>query len=392
MLERKEVSLADLLLDPANPRLRSMVGGNIGEVPDADVEGEQEALLQQLRGVREDTYALKDLMASFRRVGYQRIDRIVVRPLAGSDKYLVVEGNRRTAAAKLLLRQDGDEANSNKRLKEEVRNSLESIEVQVLDTANRSKEEIADYINVVLGIRHYGSLLEWSPLAKAHNIFEEYMRGLDGTDEFSFKNSRVEEVADQLSVGRNAIRRALRGYLAFRQIDEISDDVKPRHFSLVEEFVNNASLKNSLVVVDDRTFRVDETSLAQIVDLCEFDTRDKDGARPRLRRPQSVRTLGRLVSMAEGDEDESTRNYARSRLNELIAAEGAKVLDVETAYAQARSFKKRRKWLESIQELLKTLEEQGLNAEEFLPEGNALMHKEALEKQMNLLKAVLQIN
>jgi hypothetical protein len=386
MLELKEIHIDDLLLDPNNPRLRTAVGETVEAVGDQDVVKKQDEVLRRIHGDANDRYELRELIASMKMMGYLRIDRIVVRPLDGSGKYLVIEGNRRVSSAKLIVAEDDRETITNNRLSPRIRESLDRIEVQVLDVRDKTKERIAEDINTVLGLRHYGSLLEWGALPKAHNIFEEYMRTLPLKREFQFVNSRVNSVAEQLSIAKAAVVKALRAYRAFKKIESANAAIRPKHFSLVEEFVTNKSLCAGYISVDESTYLVDEESLARIIDLCEFDTRDRANVKPLIPTPQAVRALGRLYRMAQADDDNGTQQYAGARLLDI----DEKICDVETAYAHARSFKKRRAWLESLSELLATQADQ-LKPSDFKAVGNAQFHKEELTDKLRRLKAVLDI-
>src|SRR4051794_31810982 len=99
------VSTDDLLLDPNNPRLVTDLNAELN-VPDDQFVDRQAELLRRFDGNgsqtdNEEFFKVDDLKASMREIGYVGIDRIVVRAVSGG-KYVVLEGNRRTATIKLL--------------------------------------------------------------------------------------------------------------------------------------------------------------------------------------------------------------------------------------------------------------------------------------------------
>ncbi len=101
MFKPTKVSLDDLMLDPNNPRCVVTLELK-ATVPDTEVETHQEKLLKAFDQTGDsEFFSVKDLLDSFEKVGYQPIDKIVVRALP-RNKYLVLEGNRRVSALRIL--------------------------------------------------------------------------------------------------------------------------------------------------------------------------------------------------------------------------------------------------------------------------------------------------
>src|SRR5208337_4321087 len=97
-----------------------------------------------------DLYRIEELANSIRQNGWLPVDSIFVRKLAHHDSfYVVLEGNRRVAAIRMLMK-DPDISTS-------LRKSLETVRVmEVLDSG--SKAEVQKKITYLLGVRHHGSL------------------------------------------------------------------------------------------------------------------------------------------------------------------------------------------------------------------------------------------
>lgn len=90
------VSLASIFLDPNNPRF---VGPDSQPVPDADIDSE--AAQESARVLLIRDWGVEKLRMNMEMNGYLPMDRVVIRKFK-EGKYVVLEGNRRICAAKLL--------------------------------------------------------------------------------------------------------------------------------------------------------------------------------------------------------------------------------------------------------------------------------------------------
>ena len=158
----------DLSLDPQNPRLRN------------DERGSSQAeLLEIMKG-----WGLEEVAASIVHNGFWPYEAVfVVREKLGRKKELVVvEGNRRLAAVKLLLRaRDGLESPRWKALAGDLSEDDANKLRRVPTIRAGSREEL----NFYLGFRHVTGIKQWEPHEKAEFIaklvdsgmsFEEVMR------------------------------------------------------------------------------------------------------------------------------------------------------------------------------------------------------------------------
>lgn len=96
-LKPKEVKLNKIYLDPNNPRLETPENKKI---PDNRIDEEkiQKRYMNRMR----DEIGINDLTESIITSGFWTIDRVVLREFK-RDKYVVVEGNRRITALKILI-------------------------------------------------------------------------------------------------------------------------------------------------------------------------------------------------------------------------------------------------------------------------------------------------
>lgn len=392
MFKPIKVRLDDLLLDPNNPRCVTTLQLSAA-VPDTELEKHQTRLLQAFDETgQSEFFSVKDLLDSFRLIGYQAIDKIVVRAVPGG-KFLVLEGNRRVSALRLLKKRHeaGQEDLS------DLMKATQAIPAMELDAAGLKPEELAHQTAVLLGIRHHGSLLEWEPLPKAFNTYKTYMTLEPAIDDFRVDGDRVNKVAGMLSIPRTDVRSNLKTYVAFRQLEQKVEGVEDKHFSLIQSMISNRHLNaHSVIQQNPETFVLSEQSVHSIDQLCQFSTRDSlPTERKILAKPQSVAPLGKLKDYAETADSEAVRALARRAYEEATSGEidpetGALKVSVESALNSVLDLESRAKWLESLSKLIDQMEHE-LKKSEFRCHGNDLMFLDKARKALVPLRRVLGI-
>lgn len=144
-----------LSFDPHNPRLPSFLRGS---KPD-------EEIIDYL--LRDE--GLTDLMASIAQTGYAKAEPLLVIPGEGSE-YIVVEGNRRLAALKLLS--NPASATVRKVTVGDIASSAKFTPTEIPVIKYSTRDEIIDY----LGYRHITGIKEWDSMAKARYLEQLYNR------------------------------------------------------------------------------------------------------------------------------------------------------------------------------------------------------------------------
>jgi hypothetical protein len=159
-LNSAELPLASLHLDPNNPRF---VGGGskFVQAHRIDKEAVQEAVRQKL--IRD--FEIEKLRSSIEVNGYLPIDRIVVKEFK-VGRHVVLEGNRRICAAKLVDRY----AEDGTAISESVLRSL----VRIPCLIYTGKEQDAAWI--FQGLRHLSGVLQWPSYSKAKLLVEQLER------------------------------------------------------------------------------------------------------------------------------------------------------------------------------------------------------------------------
>jgi hypothetical protein len=369
------VTLDDLLLDLNNPRFARSLDVQ-GAVLDRDMARRQEEVValfvnepskgntddEDDSGTERDQISIEDLVTSISHIGFVPIDRIVVRLLEGGSKrkpkYVVIEGNRRVAAAKFLksdkMREEmRAKSPEEKRQHEEILKTLERLDVLLLDTAGLDENAIHEQIGVILGLRHFGSVMQWGPLAKAINIFQEYMGLLGPSEPFVFKPKLITAIQARLSLARSDVTNALKTYRAFQQLQDAFPQAppKPTHYSLIQECVRNPKLSSAgFINQSPSTYELAADSLENLNTICEFGRRDSMADKEKiLQEPKSVQAFGTLVADAANHKEAAVRQFATNLRDEVIH----KVRSLEDAAANLKSFKIERRWTEALEDLLK---------------------------------------
>lgn len=189
----EQIDLEKLVFDRDNPRLPASMQG-----------AHENAILDHL--ARQT--ALGNLMTSIGANDFFPGEAIVVTP-DGPDRYVVVEGNRRLAALRLL--QDPSLVNlpSLQRIAQAAQHKPTQIPAYIAET----KRDTLQY----LGFRHISGVQRWDPLAKARYadlLFKETANASDDPEE------RYQIVAREIGSNAPTVRRNLNALAAYRLIEQ----------------------------------------------------------------------------------------------------------------------------------------------------------------------------
>lgn len=234
-LERIEAPLEGLFLDPNNPRFWTERG--IPEISDKKIPEDkiQEEALKRLI----EKFGVEELYFSILRNGFLPLDRIVVRPIQEhGGKYVVVEGNRRLAALKLLQRRvdEGviaEEGIDDKYLKL-LKDSISKIEVLLYK--GTKAEEIAW---IFQGVRHISGVRDWEPAQRARLVAKQIEE----------VGMTFNQAGQKFGLTAKAVGRLYRAYKGLQQMQEDEDygpKAKNQYFSLFEEAYRNLKVREWL--------------------------------------------------------------------------------------------------------------------------------------------------
>jgi len=184
----KDLPVKDLYLDPKNPRLA-------GEDLTVDQQDEIVKLLWQDRAVNE-------LVDSIAASGYWRHEELFAAREDG--KLVIIEGNRRLAAVKLLM-------------DDTLRNRLSITGFPSLSPADRQKLETLPVIECkredvwqFIGFKHVNGPQDWDSIAKAEYIAQVH-------NEYKIP---LEQIARTIGDRHDTVRRLYRGLMVLQQAEQ----------------------------------------------------------------------------------------------------------------------------------------------------------------------------
>lgn len=186
------IDLDDLRLDDENPRL-----------PESIARDQKEMLTYIAR-----TSSIAELMTAIGQHGYFLGEPLIVVP--SGSKYVVVEGNRRVTALKLL--QNPTAAGKNNAIQTAAAGADEA-PTKIPCIVFSSRDQIINY----LGYRHITGIKQWEPLAKARyvaNYFETQ------TSKRLSPEKRYRAVARSIGSQGPFIKRQLDGMAIYRALEK----------------------------------------------------------------------------------------------------------------------------------------------------------------------------
>ncbi|MCU0286619.1 MAG: AAA family ATPase [Acidobacteria bacterium] len=217
------ISLKNLYLDPNNFRLiheRDYV-----EVPESKIKdkGVAQRTFRFITGDKNQD--IQDLIDSFKASGYLPIDQIQVRELENGD-YVVVEGNRRVAALKMLANEY------------ETKNiDLGNLDPFIFDNVPVVMYKDADEMHhlTLMGLKHISGNKKWKEWNQAKLL--EKMNSSHHLSE--------DEICRRIGISKVELRRSLRALSLVEQYrnSDYGDQFDESKFPIFREVARNAELK-----------------------------------------------------------------------------------------------------------------------------------------------------
>lgn len=177
----QQLDLGLLLFDPENPRFSAFETSTDAEVISRMTETEN----------------VQELMGSIGEQGYFHGEPLLVAPEdpdGASGKYIVVEGNRRLAALKLLAGSIGSDKPSIAALRESARHRENTAPCLIFP----KRRDVLRY----LGYRHITGAKRWEPLPKARylkQLKDEFYSDLSAEDQFRTLAKEIGSRADYVA-------------------------------------------------------------------------------------------------------------------------------------------------------------------------------------------------
>ena len=215
-----QIPLDQIFLDPNNPRFTGSRWEYIG-----DEQIDDEGVQQNTRRMLIAQFGVEKLQLSIESNGFLPLDQVVVRRF-GENKYVVLEGNRRICAAKMVgpIGTYGQEISAN------VLESLETINC----LEYTGTEQDASWI--LQGLRHITGILDWSAYNKARLLVEQ----------MESEDLSLTEVGQLFGLTPHGAGQWVRGYKAFLQAQESSDyvsEIDEKAYPFFQELFSRSSIR-----------------------------------------------------------------------------------------------------------------------------------------------------
>jgi len=286
-LSELKVSLGQLMLDPNNYRL------NDGE-DEVKYSGDQIVDMQSIIEGNLVKENISDLESSIIENGFLEVDKIVVRELVDlneansvTTKYLVIEGNRRTAAFKSIINEyDSLEADEREyfTLPEGLEDKSKSINVVLVCG---DEDSILEYSHRLMGIRHVSGPRQWGGYQSARLIHD------------MTKDKDYKAISSLLGMRPGEAQRRHETYLALKQMqgdEEYSSKADIKYFTLISEFVaSNKNCKEKWLGWDKNLKKFTSDNIHRVYDAI---IPDKNGIQE-LNNPSKARKFIKCISIEE---------------------------------------------------------------------------------------------
>lgn len=216
----ENIKIENLLLDKKNPRIHIDIPKEISQV--------------NLCKYIYDNFGIIDLKDSLKKNGYFQVEPMVVIPSEDEDgKFIVVEGNRRLTAIKILCFEEYRNNAVSTIRRDEYTADFDLIkklkEIPVVKAKNR------DSVNAYLGVRHLNGVIKWGPLAQSKYVYNQILNNRNGSNIAEAISKFVENTSNTKTEVTNHFYK----YCIFQSMDKIIKEKKldstlERKFSLLE--------------------------------------------------------------------------------------------------------------------------------------------------------------
>ena len=305
--EPDDKSVDELLLDPNNYRFLDLPNWRRRQRQRFHDPAVQEATLRLFEST--PSYNLTELRESILANGYVRLERLVIIPYEHAEGYYrVIEGNRRVAALRTLLRDNNQGVLT---LTPEQVTDFTTIPVAILDPG---EEGIIAAERVLMGIRHIVGPQEWGAYQQAYLI-------LQLVDE---EGQQFDDIAKHLGLRITETRRRYRAIRALQSMenDEMYANVaKPQFYRFFHELVSLPTVREFFSWDHDGAVFQDQDRARQFYEMIEP---LESGFAPKLRTFLDVRQLRVIIGnpTAEAallDPDQSLASaIARAQPDEIM--------------------------------------------------------------------------
>ncbi len=372
------VSLDQLYLDPNNPRLAS--DEKPGYTDPGRIFNEDVQIQLEIR-MRRSYKAIKTLVGSILGMGWIPVDAILVweHPKA-KGHFVVVEGNARTTALRMIRREHERELKrlakaktrsasdpvaieeQEAKVRQYERILQETRQLEVSPVAATSPAELSRSLPRLLGVRHISHAQQWKPYATnlyVYSLYRQLFEDTYGHARLHLDDELLRQAGSQVSMTHFKVRRAVQAVVAFQRFRNRFDDRLPEgeRFRDTDQGYFLAVLEPGYAR-DQFGFRDSDLALSpdmeDVLFLWSF-------SRPRgsepddnpnvFRSADDIRTWGRLARY----DDKANTTFAR-RLDVNRPEKAKPLARIEAEFLSHKAQRSPLEALQSVVETLKTME------------------------------------
>ncbi len=280
--EAQDILVAKLLLDPNNYRFLDRKKFKKKAATRFHEESVQRATLESL----EQSYQLDELKHSIMTNGYVPMERVIVVPYSAKPgTYLVVEGNRRVASLKSILKEEQEGVTV---LTPDRRASFSKIPCAVLKSSGASLKHAE---RIIMGIRHIAGPKEWGAYQQALLVSE-----MKDDESLEFKD--IGEMLGISSVEAARRYRAIGALKAMEQDALFSKKAEPAFYRLFHELVALPEVRARFGWSTDKNGFTDVDKARQFFELIVLDGKEE----PKLKTYSDVRKLKSIVGHPKAED------------------------------------------------------------------------------------------
>lgn len=258
-LEPLSVAPRQLLLDPTNPRLITDAS-QFRKLTPTEVRSRatQEHVLDL---VRRKEHGVKELITSISTLGFISGNQdIIVRDVGGGE-FLVLEGNRRTAAIKHLLSRPSE-------LRADVVRSIQRINVKRFIYKRNAEFDEARVLDVLLGTIHISGPKEWGALERSAFICRSYIRELGARRRFCYDVEVSRTVGATFNMSPKMVHKNLVVARVYEQLSRAGLPVEPSHYTLIDLATKTRAVAGPYFELDFNSCELSTRGVERFNTLC----------------------------------------------------------------------------------------------------------------------------
>ena len=231
-----------LYLDPKNPRLSLSLSKKMSTLSDAEICSEK-TQKEIFSTIEDDRFHIPDLIRSFSTRGFAKGSQPILVKKITAKKYLVLEGNRRVASIKTILKNVDRNVGGPSIIEKRHLETLINIPVEIFKYKTNKHFTERAVITGVLSNIHITGAEAWGSMEQAMVLYDDYMaslesyrekKGLYSDERYVYIKAVMEKAANLHNITRATLRNDINIYAVYDALKEADYEVMPEHYSLLD--------------------------------------------------------------------------------------------------------------------------------------------------------------